>query len=298
MRTKTPSKEEIPEDDIQTSRKDREARLLERRLFGKNMPLGGTISRAGTVEELSDAYELVFATFLQEGYLPAKSRTRVRVYEALPQMATFVAKLNGQVIGVQSTLPDSLLGLPSDFAFRKEIATLRQKERKVCEATNQAVIEKCRKTPVTTELMRACFAQALATESDDLITAVSESHLGIYEMFGFRLFGSVRSFSSKVDDQVVLMRLDCIARREQALITDIISAGKDVVWNFFCTNNPYIAQIDTWSVNAEKMFSDPEALRELFVVRSGLLQHCSSDELQLIQRIWGDEVFKQVNRKA
>ena len=108
-------------------------------LFGSNL-LGAEISRASSMQELDEAYRLVYEIFLEIGYIkPNPYRIRIRTYEATAETATFIAKHDGKIVGVQSVVLDSPdLGLPSDVAFQSELDVLRSQGIRLTEATNES----------------------------------------------------------------------------------------------------------------------------------------------------------------
>ncbi|HUX15640.1 MAG TPA: hypothetical protein VMW52_04155, partial [Phycisphaerae bacterium] len=125
---------------------------------------GAVIRRAVSSEDLAAAYRLVHDVFVERGYiLPHPSGMRVRKgVEGSPVTATFIAMIDGRVVGAQSIVEDSgKIGLPADGAFRGEVDSIRGDGKKVCEAVNQAVAPDYRKTGVALELMRCMFAHAL-----------------------------------------------------------------------------------------------------------------------------------------
>ena len=181
-------------------------------LFGGDAG-GAQAVRATSVEDLLTAYRLVHDAFVEKGYIHRQaSGLRMRTFEALPTTATFVAKADGKVVGVQSlAMDDPQLGLPSDQAFQADLDALRGKGRVLCEATNEAVDPDWRRTSVPTELMRCCFAHALAKGCTDLITTVSPGHVRFYELLGFEQVSEVRSYSAKIEDPVAVVRFDLSA---------------------------------------------------------------------------------------
>src|SRR6185312_919209 len=69
---------------------------------------GATIRRAFTAEDLRKAYALVHDVFLGTGYMkPEPSGIRLRMFETLPETATFVAEVDGNVVGVLSVVGDT-----------------------------------------------------------------------------------------------------------------------------------------------------------------------------------------------
>jgi hypothetical protein len=281
-----------------TERKESRRMALLRRagLFGIDTK-GAVITRAMTADDLIAAYRLVHDAFVEKGYInPLPGGIRMRAYEALPESATFVAKVDDRVVGVQGLAVDSPdLGLPSDESFKAEIDALRLDGRLVCEATNQAIAPEFRNSAVATELMRCMFAHALAIGCDELITTVSPGHARFFGLLGFEQVSPVRSYSTEFDDPVVVMRVnvhDLVERAARA--QEDQDDGAIFVRSRCLEDNPYCRQVNDWAVEAAKTFADPAALHRLFVAQGNLLRNCSAEELAAICRQWGHEVFDQV----
>ena len=141
------------------------------------------VRRATSVADLAEAYTLVHDVFVEQGYIhPAPTGIRVRAFEALPQMVTFLAQIDGKTVAVMSIVQDSsALGLPSDKAFAKEIGVLRAQGRRLCEITNLAVLSEYRRSNAFPELTRATYAQARAWHCDDEFIAISPGHATFFE---------------------------------------------------------------------------------------------------------------------
>jgi GNAT superfamily N-acetyltransferase len=262
-------------------------------LFGVDTD-GAVIRRAVTVEDLEAAYGLVHETFTERGYIrPKPGGLRIRPFEALPAMATFLADADGRVVGIQGlAVDDQDLGLPSDGAFKAEIDGLRRGGRLVCEATNQAVDPDYRKTAVATELMRAMFAHALLVGCDELITTVSPGHARFFELLGFEKASPVRSYSDELDDPTVLMRVNVSQLIQWVENADDRSDAAALFIKLRClVGNPYREQVAAWADEARAAFEDPWALQHLFVERAELPARLSDEERAVIRNRWGAEVF-------
>lgn len=277
--------------------KSRRMKLLERMGCFGALPSGVCISRATTSQDLEDAYRMVHDGFVKEGYiLPRPFGMRIRLFEAMPETATFIARVDGKIVGVTSVVIDSPdLGLPSDEAFRYEIDLLRHAGRKVCEGTNWFIDPEFRRTSIMTELMRCCFAHAVAMDCTDMIADLSPTHKSFYEIMAFDIIGSQRSSSHEVDDPVVLVNL---------AITETIQTVSDLkteddfdlayVKVFYIDDNPYHDKVTLWAEQAEAAFMNPAFLKDLLIDRSHFLEHCTPEELDLIGWHWGEEVFQKV----
>ncbi|MBN2212145.1 MAG: GNAT family N-acetyltransferase [Sedimentisphaerales bacterium] len=277
--------------------KSRRMKLMERRGCFGELPPEVTISRATSLEDLCEAYQLVHDNYIQKGYIsPHPSGLRIRSYETASETATFIAKANGRIIGVTSGVIDSDdLGVPADKAFKTEIDDLRLQGYKVCEGTNWVIAPEYRSTNVMPELMRVCFAYSIAQGCNGMLATVSPNHGHFYEMLCFDQVGSERSSSPDIDDPVVLQlnSYDEFYRRWRAVQPDEVS-DDEVVTSFFIADNPYYKRVQEWSRIAEAEFMKPAFLHELFVKQSNFLNECSDKEYTIIRRRWGERFMWHV----
>lgn len=279
--------------DADRSLADRKMGLLQRAgLFGEDTR-GATIERAYTLEDLRKAYRLVHNVYLGTGYLsPEPAGLRLRIYETTSETATFVAKKDGEVVGVLSVVGDSKdLGLPSDGAFKTELDEVRASGARLCELTNQAVAEGYRKSAVPTELMRCAIAHGIKAGYHYSVATVSPSHNGFYELMGFQRLGSQRSYSHKVYDPVVALTLDLDRYRQPA---QGLNATEQFIYNFVAEGNRFLTCVSDWAKQAVRHFLNPELLEQLFVSERNFLAECSPAELMILQRRWGQELFSAV----
>ena len=268
------------------------ALLKQAGLFGRDTK-GATVYRACTAKDLRQAYRLVHDVFLGTGYMrPEPSGIRLRMYETLSETATFIAKKNGQVVGVLSVVGDTPdLGLPSDAAFKPELDALRATGGRICELTNQAVAEGYRKSAVPTELMRCAVAHGMKAGYRESVATVSPGHKGFYEMVGFRSLGTLRSYSTKLHDPVVALTMDLDQYRCPP--SNIDETGK-FLHHLGGAGNQYLGLVSDWTRQAARQFRDPELLQELFVNERNFLAECTETQLEILKREWGPEMFHLV----
>jgi hypothetical protein len=275
-------------------RKDRQRIALHKRtgLFGSDTR-GAVIKRATTYDELSQAYRLVHDTFVESGYiLPHPTGTRLRIYEASPEMATFIAKVGSRVVGVLSIYGDSpILHLPGDSVFHEELENLRWKGAKLSEVTNQAVAADYRKSAISTELIRAANAHGLYQHFDEAIAIISPGHMKFYNLLGFREIGPVRSYSSVIDDPVGAMSMDFGQFRIHAPKPDEVD---EFIWKFMSSENPYLDQVKDWHREARSHFLNADLLRHLFVEEGRLKEYCSPAQITMLRYQWGPRLFDKV----
>jgi hypothetical protein len=254
---------------------------------------GAEIGRAIALEDMRQAFRLVYDSYLDVGYIaPNASGMRIRCFEAVAETATFMAKKEGKVVGVLGlTVDSSDLGLPSDSSFRLELDQLRAKGIKLAEGTNQAILPSFRKTAVTTELMRCGVAQTMLYSCDGIIVSVSPSHSRFYEMLGFHRASGIRSYSSKIHDPVIMMYLSTHAPQQQDAVPDPCAS---FTREFLFSGNPYNHRVEAWQSEAHRCLYDANLLRNLFVVESDLLAACTAAEREAIRRRWGPDLFAEV----
>lgn len=272
---------------------ERKLHLLKRSgLFGGDTR-GAVIERACSLEDLRAAYRLVHEVYVSTGFIhPDDSGMRVRVFETSPDTATFVAKVDGCVVGVLSVVGDSPdLGLPSDSAFKNELDVLRAQGLRLCELTNQAIVSSYRKTAVATELMRCAIAHSIKAGFHQSIAAVSPSHDGFYEMVGFWRFGSERSYSDKIYDPVIGMAMDLTHFRRSFRG---ITLTEQFLRDFTVESNPYLSLIGDWTRRSRDHFLSVDNLIQLFVEERNFISECSDAELQAMQFRWGRKLFSTV----
>lgn len=276
-----------------SSAASRKLALLRRTgLFGSDLK-GATVERAAAYDDLRMAYALVHQVYVDSGYIAAvPCGMRLRIFETSSDTATFVAKVDGKVVGVISVVGDSVdMGLPSDHAFRAELDGLRAQGLRLCEVTNQVVAEEYRRSAVTTELMRCAVAHSLDAGYQLGIATVSPGHNGFYDLLGFTQVGSERSYSEKIYDPVIALAIDFDHYRRPP---EGLCAAADFVHQFLGPQNPYQECIHVWDRRARAHFLNPELLERLFVLESDFLAECTSAELGTIRMRWGQELFRSV----
>lgn len=255
------------------------------------------IERAVSAEDLRAAYKLVHDVFVFQKYItPQNSGMRIRIYEALPEMATFVAKVDDQVVGVMSLVPDSAeLGLPSDRVFGKELGRLRKMGRRVSEVTNLAVAEEYCKSSVLLELSRCICAHAVNSGVDDMFIAISPGHSAFFEtILQFDAWGEARNYGHDVVDMVEGKRLDVNAIADRAASADKL-LGKDAfLYDWFVANNPEYLRTAAAATWADRAFRHAAVLKSLFGAGGELLRQCTPDQLRVLRRRWGEAIFESV----
>lgn len=276
---------------------DRSRRRLQRILASGMLDMQDAlgIQRAVTIPALKDAYKLVHEVYLDKGYiLEQPEGVRIRTYEALPDMATFIALQGSRVVAVTSLITDSAdIGLPSDHVYGDVLNECRKDGHKLCEITNLAVSHDYRNSSAFLGLTQACFAHALHTGCTAMFIAISPGHVQFFgDLLQFRSLGGQRVYSEAVEDVVEGMLLDLENAEQLARRFDQwVAEGKSTLYDFYFERNPYHRNVAVWDIQAQRLFADPLMLQELFLFCSDLLLECPEDELDVIRRRWGEPVF-------
>jgi hypothetical protein len=79
-------------------------------------------------------------------------------------------------------------------------------------------------------------------------------------------------------------------RRDPSAARGGVAAAVD---DFLFGSNPYFARIVTWKVEARRLFLNPKALRQLFVLEAKFFEGCSEEQRHAIRLRWGNEVFAE-----
>lgn len=90
---------------------------------------------ANRLELRQKAYEYIHKIYLSEGYIKKENcGLRLSIFDALPETTTLVAeKNNGELGGTLTAVFDSLIGLPADELYKKELDEIRNSNQKIIE---------------------------------------------------------------------------------------------------------------------------------------------------------------------
>lgn len=276
--------------------KSRRMTLLERKGCFRGGMENVVIERAQDVDDLVAAFELVHESYVDTGLIePQATGMRVRPFDAVASTATFVARAGDQIVGAVSVVKDSQqLGLPSDERFARMLNPLRDESRVLCEASAYAIARPYRETALLTELMRCCYAHAMAVGCTDLVAAVTPGHAAFYGVLGFEPLAEADSFSAEIRAAVVLLRADLTvltARVLEAQVDEDSDAG--LLRQYYLDYNPYHDEVGDWQTNAASAYGHGAFLREL-VERTDLLGSCSNADVAAIEAAWGEDLFLDV----
>jgi hypothetical protein len=150
--------------------------------------------------EWEQAFQLVSDSYRAAGYeAPGGKPLRFTLYHALPDTVTFVAKHEDRVLLTFSLVPDnSMLGLPMESAYGKEINDLRKEGRRlgevICFAAGDLGL---REFPLVFRSIIRLIQQYHVSEGGDTwVITVNPKHRQFYtKVMGFVPLGPCRSYA-------------------------------------------------------------------------------------------------------
>ncbi len=139
---------------------------------------------ATTREEREQAYQLTYKAYRKQGFIASHpSGMHFRLQHAHPLAATFIGKLDGEVVITMSLFPDSELCLPMDSLYKKELDKLRRRGRFIAEVGTLASSPKVRVGLQQLPMMMNNIMHRYASQHlgvDDLVLAVNPNHELVY----------------------------------------------------------------------------------------------------------------------
>jgi hypothetical protein len=158
------------------------------------------VKLASERQEWEEAFHLVAANYRARGYEPASSkRLRLTAYHALSDTTTFVAKHEGTVVTTFSLVADNtLLGLPMESIYGPEIATARQRGRKMAEVTSlaDAGLSVREFLQVFTALIRLMKQYHVSRGGNTWVIAVNPRHRNFYcKVLGYQSLGPCKPYA-------------------------------------------------------------------------------------------------------
>jgi hypothetical protein len=171
------------------------------------------VKMASEQTEWQQAYELLATSYQARGYeAPTAKLLRFTPYHALPDTATFIATMGGQVVATLSVVVDNtLLGLPMESIFRDEVESLRRAGRRVAEGTCLADrgLNVREFIQVFTTLLRFAIQYAAKQGSETWLITINPRHRSFYtRVMGFVPLGPCRSCPSVQDAPAEAYMLD------------------------------------------------------------------------------------------
>ncbi len=182
---------------------------------------------AATAAEWDDAFRLVARRYRARGYEKARgceppdaADLRFTPFHALPDTVTFVAKEEDHILATLSLVADNtLLGLPMEGLYGREIRRLRKEARRIVEVTNLADEQLGFRefTPVLTLLMQFVAQYGDDQGADTWVIAIHPRHRLFYErVLGFTTFGGRKAYPAVENHPAEAFLLDVPRLRQNS----------------------------------------------------------------------------------
>lgn len=243
------------------------------------------IRAAGSRDELEQAYRLVYLSYLHRDYIQeSPAQLRLSLFNALPETATFVADLRGEIIATVTLVPDSPVGLPMDEIYRHQIQALRDQGRRLAEVTMLADRrhEMRRALPVVLLLMKRVFDYStLVLKANDLCITINPRHEAYYQRFLlFQQLGGLKSYPSVRNNPALAERLDLDHVREAC-------EGNDrLLSQFFTDRTPMATLHKRYMMTAEDM-------QRFFVELTDTFRGAPADKINYLKQLHPDYPWDQ-----
>lgn len=260
-------------------------------------------------DEFEGACRLVHDRYVQKGYMERrKSGMRLSLFHAFPETTTFIGKKNDLLAYTLTLFQDSLLGLPMDSIYKKELDSLRAQGRKIAEVGALAAHPDIQNEDQTVlmhgnKIMHKYGRDYLGV--DDLVIAINPKHQWLYEhVLLFEKIGDLTQYDYVKKAPAVAYRLNLrSAEANYRAVYEGCLPEKNLHKFFMEEKSPCIEFPDE---NEIFCFWDKEKIRYFFEERTTLLYKADKKTREYLQRqyayklglnygISGAFVFPQMN---
>lgn len=254
-----------------------------------------SIKVAETLDELEQAFRLVYAEYFEQGYVPHPHPKSIlySIYNFLPKTCVFIFQAYREVVSTIAFIPDTpLFGLPMDSLYKDEVDVLRRQGRKVVEIGSLATERSLRGKNVVMYLYKAVINYGLMIGVNDLCLTVNPKHARFYaDIMLCEQIGEERHYPS-VGAPAVLMRANFDTYAER--LTQTYSSNDfetDLAAFFLKLNNSHVDQdIQAFEYERHELL-DYDAARYFFQQRPDILERLNPEQLAYIERAYHKPLF-------
>ncbi len=213
----------------------------------RRQPHGLKVGVASTLEEVTDAWRLVYDVYVQSGLiLPNQHLIHTAPQAVHANTAVIYSNIGSQVGSTLSAVIDSAAGLPLDRVYPIELELLRRKGRRLVEfgllADNTAEMElpQGRSINITryprlkrlndslVNVIRMAYCYTLHREATDIVIGVHPKHAPFYRRaYGFEQHGPLRSYAAVNDSPAVLLRCNLLSHLQSGDLPDGLAFALD-----------------------------------------------------------------------
>ncbi len=157
-----------------------------------------TVKFAETIDELEQAFSLVYRVYSEKGYIQEKKDHGMyfTIYSLLPDTVHIVAKSYLKVISNLTQIFDTTeFGLPMDSIYKKELDKIRNKNRSIVELSALATPREHRWRNIFLYQVQVMYWYSLYKGVDDICIAVNPRHVRFYmHLFPFEIIGEKKIY--------------------------------------------------------------------------------------------------------
>lgn len=239
---------------------------------------------ANTLSELENAYRLVHDVFVTAGYIdPHPLGFRVKIHNALPETTTFIAKHHEKIALTLTLFPDSLLGVPMDSAYKRDLDKLRDQGRTIAEVGALASDFSVRNngiSMITNKIIINYATELLGI--DDILITVHPRRRWIYEsILLFEKIGKIKEYEDVKGNPAVALRLDLKTAPERYMKKYGNKPLEKNVYDFIYNKKISDFAIFESHKNEENIWTE-SLLSYFFKEKSDVFSHITPKELQYI----------------
>ncbi|MCK6471584.1 MAG: hypothetical protein L6R28_07545 [Planctomycetes bacterium] len=157
------------------------------------------------------AMRLVYRRYCPLGYCrPNRYALHTDLYDLAPATRTIVAYRDRMLVGTQTVIPDSSLGLPSEKLYPAEVAKFRAQARQVAECSKFAIGETIGRLDISVGLTyHAIVLLVRVLGASDLLAVCEPHHAPFYtHTYGFEVAGPEKPDPDASGARSLLLRLD------------------------------------------------------------------------------------------
>jgi len=199
---------------VMTEERRREVRLRRSNLIDDLDGCSITFKVAQTTEEIEQAYELVWGSYVAAG-LQADNGEGIRFtkYHLLPSTRVLIAvcrpeldkekpdyeklKEPGLVVGTLTVVMDTPMGLPMEDICGNNVKELREEGHRLVEVTSLAINPEYRKHNIAMYLYKLMFQFVRHKNATDVACSVTKKHLSFYRrMLLFKPIGEIKKYAA------------------------------------------------------------------------------------------------------
>ena len=254
-----------------------------------------SIKIAETLDELSQAFKLIYAEYNSQGYIstPHPKQMLYGVYNFLPKTCVFIFQSYKDVISTISYTPDTkLFGVPMDSLYKNELDELRIQGRKIVEIGSLATERSVRGKNVVMYLYKAVINYAFLTKVSDLCLMVNPKHVRFYSDIMLCEQLGDEKFYDAVNAPAVAMRVNFDTYQEKLKAVYGDSEVETDLGSFFLKMNYSSVDPDIEAIDVERnQLLDYDAARDLLMHKPTILEGLTQKQYEYIERMYHKAIY-------